>query len=391
MAERLYRGAVTDGDDSGLALLAVVVVLALLMAIAASSVSVSIRESRVALATSAAAPGLYAAESGLAVARASWDPERLAGAPPGLPIAMSHGTLASGDGYDARAARLSPRGEDGGALHLLVSVGTVRSPRGGGRRVARLLRTPEPARWCCKAALTSPGDVEVSGNATVSGSDTGLVPGLDCLPGGAGPRAGVMIGDAGNLEVAPGSHVDGRPPVLSVGEELELLLAEVRSAFSELAGRADVVLPPGARLDRLGPVLDSAGDCDRELRENWGEPRDPTHPCAAYLPVVYAAGDLTLGTDGRGQGILLVGGDLTVEGEVEFRGLVLVRGDVWWKGGRGSGAVLQLDDEGARFRVGEGGVLRLSECAVERALGSAKLVSPHPLAQFSWLEILEEG
>ncbi len=201
-----------------------------------------------------------------------------------------------------------------------------------------------------------------------------------------------MSAETGRVRVDPGSRLEGKPPVARVGPpELALLRAEAAAAFREWARRAETIIPSGTTLDRLGPVLDGDGRCDADAIDNWGEPAHPGHPCFGYLPVVHARGDLTLQGAGRGQGILLVEGDLEVRSDLEFDGLIVIRGRLSWERARAHGAVVLLGDGEAPARVGGGGELGYSECALARALRSAKLVLPHPLAQFSWLEILEEG
>ncbi|NIR46545.1 MAG: hypothetical protein GWN99_19045 [Gemmatimonadetes bacterium] len=397
VADRREGRHPTPADDCGLALLAVVVFLAVLAAVVASGLHVSIRQSRIARATSAAAPALYAAESGLSAALAAWDAERVDGLPVGGAVMMGAGALATGDRYQTRVTRLSrfaETGEEdagGGGYHLLASVGAVRGPGGGRRVVARLLRAPEPARWCCHAAIVSGGGVDVSGGATVSGVDHRPVSGGGDCDGRQDERAGAMIGPAGRVHVDPGSRLEGAPSVATVGPELSLLRAEAAAAFQELARSAEIVVPAGTLLDRLRPVVDGAERCDTGEATNWGEPADPGHPCFDYLPIVHARGDLLLQTGGRGQGVLLVEGDLEVRGDLEFHGLIMIQGQLSWQGARSRGAVILLRDDEARARVVGGGELGYSGCALERALRSPKLVSPHPLAQFSWLEILEEG
>jgi hypothetical protein len=107
--------------------------------------------------------------------------------------------------------------------------------------------------------------------------------------------------------------------------------------------------------------------------------------------VIHAAGDLTVGASTSGQGILLVDGDLEIRDGFEFYGVILVGGTV--TAGPGGGRVLggvRVGGFGSdSVRLGIGGEVYYSGCAVERAVEGSKVQAPHPLAQFGWFEILE--
>ena len=354
-----------SGADRGFAMVSAVLALVLLGALISGSLFVSARQARIGSGDAQVASAFYAAEAGLAASYAWFDSEPAVEPQLWRSIEIGSAALATGDSYHARLTRLDHGGADSGAHYLLVSSGRAHGPGGGRRRVALLLRDPRPERWCCGAALTTAGAVQVA--------DGGVLSGIDLEPG-------VWLDVPGLCQVS----ASNRPGVLTDKEGN--VLSEAEYAFRELAARSDVELDGGALLDEIAPLIDSDGACARGLPANWGEPLVMGHPCFDYLPVVHVTGDLTIESAGSGQGVLLVQGDLEIRSDFDFYGLLIVLGNLSLARGRILGAALA---SGGVVRVGSGAQLSYSSCAVNRTLRTAKLVLPHPLAQFSWLEILE--
>jgi hypothetical protein len=375
-------------DERGVAVIAAVVTLVLLGAVVSGSLVLAVRQARGSSGGLQAAAAFYAAEAGLAASLRGWDWEAARAAQPGVPVLLASGELATGETFQAYIAR-NGSGEADRAHYLVTSTGRANGPHGGRRTVALLLREPLDARWCCGAALTAGSRVSVEGGVIRGASEDplGWRPTSEACADSSVLGPGVLAG-SGSVGVSSDGVVEGAPAVQELDKGLDNLIEEIEVIFEDLAVRSDIELPPGAQLPSLGPLVDGAGGCDTERTGNWGEPLDPDHPCSEYLPVIHSAGDLTIETIGRGQGILLVEGDLAVTGDFEFHGLVIVLGDLQIENGRISGTVL-APGRRSTVRVGFGGQLGLSKCGVRRALRAAKLVSPHPLAQFSWLEILE--
>jgi hypothetical protein len=151
--------------------------------------------------------------------------------------------------------------------------------------------------------------------------------------------------------------------------------------FSRWEAIATKPLAPG-RYVNLSPS--TAGNaCRASDPRNWGAPLDERSPCADYLPVIYASGDLEI-AGGAGQGVLLVVGNLTVRGGLSFYGVVIVGGSLRasGRGGRFLGAVWAGDVD--RKSAGKVTVVR-SICAQERALLAAAL--PVPLRERSWIGV----
>lgn len=93
----------------------------------------------------------------------------------------------------------------------------------------------------------------------------------------------------------------------SIGESSVLNLETI---YSELTNRASLELEPGTYSDA------AMGDYT-----------------ASRFEITHVSGDVTLGGNGTGAGVLLVDGSLTITGKFEYYGLVLVKGDVYLSGG----------------------------------------------------------
>ncbi len=153
--------------------------------------------------------------------------------------------------------------------------------------------------------------------------------------------------------------------------------------FATWVARATKVVPAG-RYSGVGPSYDAVG-CRVADPRNWGDPYSPASGCGAYLPVVYAPGDLVV-IGGIGQGVLLVAGDLTLRAGFTYRGLVLVAGDLALIGaGTGVVGAVQVGSEGSGGAVAMEGrsAIEYSQCALRRALASSSRGTPLP--RRSWI------
>jgi hypothetical protein len=396
-ADRLRRAegrsrTATSARDArrGVAAILAVVALVVMGALVTGGLVVAARQARIGYGEAKVAAAFYAAESGLSATFAAWDPGAATTLAPGTTRPAWTGRLATGDAFDAWLTRLDDGANDRHAFYLLTSTGRAHGAFGGLRQLGLLLRSPDPSRWCCEAAVTAAGDLRLEGDGAILG--LGTRPGAwlgvpDLCEAHESPRAGLLTDSRDRLRRSREATIEGAPQVRALPAGRLNVTHEVESAFWELVGQADIVLPRGTRLDSVAAGLDAGGHCTSARRENWGAPLEPDHPCFDFLPVIVAEGDLAIGAAGRGQGILLVTGDLDVLGGFEFYGTVIVLGATWLRGGRIFGSLLALGAGGVTLT--DGGQVAFSECAISRALRSAKLVLPHPLAQFSWLEILE--
>jgi hypothetical protein len=129
---------------------------------------------------------------------------------------------------------------------------------------------------------------------------------------------------------------------------------------------------------------------------NWGDPSAPTSPCAARVPVVYAAGDLTI-DGGLGQGALLVDGHLLIAGPFTFSGQIVARGGIemiadnititgsvhaW----RARSDTLAAHADSARVVLARRVTIRSSGC--DASHGVASWLQPRRVRDFAWMEQL---
>lgn len=370
-----------------MALFALVIVGALV----AGGYLVAVRQWRATGAGSQGGAALYAADAGLNAGLARLDLGVLDSVRPGDGLTLAKGSLVSGDEYSVRLSRWDAGHDSGPAYFLIASEGRAHGARGGRRQVAAMVRKAPGGDFCCGAGLEARGAVRLDSGAVISGLD--IVPdswAVDaelCGDTELHDRPGIVTD--GQVLPAAGALVQGTPPVASPGSTDEF--GDSGRWLQELAVSADLRYPGGTVLANVGPAAWANGECGRSSPSNWGAPAAPGHPCFTYFPVIHAAGDLIVGASASGQGILLVDGDLEIRGGFEFYGVILVGGGL--TAGPGGGRVLG----GARVgglgsgsvRVGGGGEVHYSSCAVERAVEGSKVQAPHPLAQFGWFEILE--
>lgn len=318
---------------------------------------------------------LEAAEYGAAAVLRDWNQSTNLAAPVGVRIGPWNHALAGG----ARAAVYGVRTT--ATTFWIVSEGSAGA--NGTSRLARrvvnaLLRLDVP-EVRAPAALTVRDSAIVTGTGRVLGADSVLGGRSLVCSSGITPAAGVAAPDTthvcdGSCGSPPAGRILGSPPLLTDTAAANPAPYQVSASavLASLAARADITLPPGAVVIP-GPVS-NGGACQRGLPTNWGDPA-PAAPCADYRPVIYAQGDVTI-AGGVGQGILLADGDVRIAGGAKFVGLVIAGDDVETLTGGGTilGAAFAGDlVRGASdySRIGDGGAVRYSTCAVRLALFAA--------------------
>lgn len=228
-------------------------------------------------------------------------------------------------------------------------------------------------------AITSAGQVELTGASLVTGKDT-PPPGWGCpVPGPDVSALHVPPGippsyKAKNIDPAPG--VDDVKYSAAAGDS-NTYVRYGTETWNSLVANADVVLSGGVFGADILPDGD-ATTCNAS-NSNWGEPHRPgtVEGCYDRFPIIYSNSTLHLNSKGRGQGILIVNGDLKLNGKFEFYGIVIVRDNVDKGNGTATihGAVFARNAD-----FGDGSIwsgtqdVFYSRCAIENALrGSAIL------------------
>jgi hypothetical protein len=356
----------------GVALVMTVVAMAVLGALVAGVFFTALRAQRDGRDAIYRVQALAAAEYGLATAltpavwRSSWNTTARRGPLRDIVLSPSPETSDS-----VRIWKLGPD------TFLLTSTGRAGHGATTAQRTISLLASLRSPRLRLRAAAIAMNGVAVA--------DSGIISGVDTLPGGWRCPPG---DDARPAAVAPSlALVDvsscaephcliGSPPASADSLAADAATYERFGPFSRdslaLAGRqlgADALLAPP------WPSLDGGGECDAARLDNLGDPGATLGagaPCNDYFPLVHASGNMRL-QGGAGEGMLIVDGNLTIAGGATFSGVVAVRG------------VLEITELSelrgtalaSRVIVHDGARVRYSSCAVERALrGAAEPVVP---------------
>lgn len=235
-------------------------------------------------------------------------------------------------------------------------------------------------------SITPKGAITTAGNITVTGS--AIVDGRDTDPAGWGQCAAIPNADVPAIVAAPGmsvsyksQNIPSTPAVVydSAAADSNTYVRYGSESWNSLVANADIVLPGGTYNSDIAPV-GTATTCNNTVLTNWGEPFRPGAVAGCYgrYPIIYFSSTVKLNGNGYGQGILLVNGDLEINGKFEFYGLVIVRDDIRKGNGtaniRGSVYAANTVLADPSFVAGNQDVV-FSRCAVESALaGSAILV-----------------
>jgi hypothetical protein len=251
------------------------------------------------------------------------------------------------------------------------------------------------------AALTTQGDIKYGGSSEVHGLDAipdGSSGGMAdwtsiCDPSSMTDKPGILTNDTTRIDWTGSrkkieGNMSGNPKVAedpSISASSLMTFGDM--TWDEMEGMADKVYTTSTT---PSPVV-SGGACATGVKDNWGDPLDPSSPCFDYFPIIlYDGGGLMHLSSGYGQGILLVDGDLKVNGGFEFYGPVFVRGTLSTNGSGGHfwGGVVAANAELEENTVLGNAVITYSSCSVQRAiLGNSGLTRLRPIADRSWIDL----
>ena len=344
---------------TGLALPAAVFTLAIIVLFIAGSAFATTQEARASVSTLSERLALEAAEYGAAALLRDWDQGWNVNVPVGQTLAPFSYAMAGGALSDVRLTRTSyttwwavSRGSAGGADHRRWAHRTVNA--------AFRLDMPSDAM---DAALGVADSAHVIGTGMVIGTDS--VEAIASCGASTGLTAGIAAPDTTRVCTgscgSPGGGIVGLPALQHDSTIPARIAALVTTFVPDIVMLTDTIVTPA-------PVI-SAGVCDTLAPGNWGDPAGGA--CATYLPVIHAAGNLTL-RGGRGHGIIIATGDVVFEQGATFAGLVIAGDDFVTGNGGGSvlGAVLAGDGRRGpqdHSMVTDGGLVRRSTCRVRLA------------------------
>jgi hypothetical protein len=140
--------------------------------------------------------------------------------------------------------------------------------------------------------------------------------------------------------------------------------------YADLTRMANIVYPTSTSVNPAPTTIGLPAQCNKADMSNWGAPTNVLSPCHNYFPLIHAQGNLTIQSNGRGQGLLLVDGDLDIQGQFAFYGPIVVRGRISVAG--------TADIFGSVIAYGGGNintssttigtsVVKYSSCAIKRA------------------------
>jgi hypothetical protein len=370
-----------DGFALPFALLAMVVI----GAIVTGGFYVASQEGRVSMSSDLGAQGLSVAEYGLETAFGTWTNSTLWNATdPVLGGVFSNGGRELGT-YQLTVLPVANN------LYMIESQGQVtRGPRTATRRVSGFVRTTNFS-MPYQSAMTVYGQLEASGNSTITGVDRcggdGTVPGIyakdeESITGlvqGSGPNARErIIGD-------PEPVVEDETMTTETlsdygGIDLVGLIANANRIYAGNPAHPQG-MAPATTTNEWGQTV-----CDKTVDLNWGDPLEANQPCSHYYPIIYSPGNMKLDV-GKGQGILIVGGDLLIDGNIEFSGIVIVLGSftMMGTGSKINGTVIVMGDGSVEtLNIQEGNAqVQYDSCVINEALNSNLRI--RPLASRSWV------
>jgi hypothetical protein len=408
------RSPATLRDRAGFALPLALIGLVTVSLVLTAALMTSSTEVALSLAQQDGARGLYRADAVLE----SYVAQRAVAAPGDQRLVPGTAAFqpAGGPPFSMQVARLAmgPTVTQGAVMSRQETYSLVARPANGrGRSVGALLnarRQGEAFQLSVTAGLTSGGNVEVSGNSTVSdgrGSNCDSI--QRTSPNALQVTAGSDIKVTGNA-----ARIEGKADTASFHKTqmVELLLGGM--SLPQAAQRANIRFAAN-EFNGRPKSHDAATPRPRTDPYNWGCPTKSTDACTTvpgnqtnrdYHPVVAidgGGGTVTLEGD-HGQGMLIVhNGSLHIRGNFVYNGVILVERDLNILGSSGGGgdgvkiegAVLALGvSSNVTDNASGNAVIAYNRCTVDDAvsgfnqqlLETAAQVFPTPT--FAWFEVI---
>ena len=373
-------GSQTSPEDRrGFALATVLVLMVVLSSLTVFLLSSSGDMQRAGRAIRESARSFYAADAGVNAVLADWDSLRYdtLAPDPGDSADLGWTSLENGARYRPVLVRV-----DGGAaasvVHSVRILGQGKGAFGGSTTMFRDIVTPIPfegGRAAIEGGIAARNLEFLAGGSTVSGLDTipsdwaseGICDPVEDMPGAIWTDTTRITGEtATSLKGNPASQEDAT-------STLPQLMDFGGVDYNDLVDMADITISNATWSPTIAPAV-SGGSCDTSVTTNWGAPTDPSSPCFDYFPIIHLTSipNARFRGSGSGQGIILFDNlNLTFEmlsGPFTFFGLIIAQTP---------GGGLQFTDTdfnlyGAMISADDveldGGHVRYSQCAVERAL-----------------------
>ncbi len=246
------------------------------------------------------------------------------------------------------------------------------------------------------AALTTQGSLTIGGSSVVNGIDS-IPDGWNsmCDSSALGDMPGIMIDDTTNIKTVGVTYeIDGTPAyVQDTTITVDDLLSFGDLDWDDLVALAEITYSVSVTVTQTqadSTLVGGTWRCNTGNSQNWGDPMNPLAVCGDHFPIIYAAQDIKINSNGYGQGILLVEEDLAVQGGFTFYGPVIVKGELSTAGSGGhfNGGVIAANVDLSTSTVIGNALVSYSSCAVERAvLNNSALTKVRPLAMRSWVDL----
>jgi hypothetical protein len=355
------------GNSRGVALPLAIFALVVIGVLVGASFFIGRQEQAVGLNTVRTQQAFSAAEAGLDLQVANWDPSLGNLLATGDSITFNGNV--SGGWYRGSIRRLND------LLFIARSEGF--SGDSTTRQQLGMLLRLRPVELQIAAALETQGNVTVGGSSYTDGNDNLPSGWSDCPPLDSA-LPGIRLPDSSVISTSGCggfSCIDGDPKIEEDTTITDSTLTTYGDAtFDDWERLATKFISGGTR--KIEPSL-SGSDCDKADANNWGSPLNPTGPCGGYFPIVWVDGDLNI-NGVQGQGVLLVNGNLDVQGGFEFYGPVLVKGTLSTQGtgGHFNGGVIAANVDLDQNSVLGNAVITYSSCALTKALSNSAPASP---------------
>ena len=377
-----------SGDRRGFALAVAMMAIVVIGALIAGAFFASTQEYRVGRNTLVGQRAFAVAEYGLNKEISNWDRTR------NLPGAMATGTIDANHVYvagdDTAYVTITKLNDN---TFWVVSEGQAsmgNSQLRSRQRTNAVVRIAYPT-VNFQGAVTTGGDVDLAGSAHISGADwsdssANLRGWSQCASIRDTNMAGIAISTTARFQSRDSSRVDGSPSVLrtAVATDSTTYIQYGSETWNSLVRNADIRL---SAADQPNPQpIGTDSTCVTSDLTNWGEPfrgSGTIRGCYNYFPIIYYDGNLTIQSNGRGQGVLLVNGDLDIRGTFDFYGLIIVRDDIVRDNGTANlyGAVMarnayvgQGNQDNTSTWTGNQSVY-FSNCAVQSALRGTAILT----------------
>lgn len=254
------------------------------------------------------------------------------------------------------------------ALFVVRSTGTVSvgGANSGAQRTVSTVMKLRNVDMDNNTAMQVFGNLEVGGNSNIDGDDVRYGGWTGCTTQSS--TSAVVAQPGATVRTRGNGNIDGAITRQSMTIDNFTVFGDM--TWDELVRLANITYTSSATPNPQ-PSLDGV-TCRTSDTNNWGEPLLAAHACYSYFPIIYAAQNMTIQSNGYGQGILLVRGDLDIQGTFRFYGPVVVYGRITMAGTADIFGSVMAFGGGAidiQNNLGTGtSVVQYSSCAIERAV-----------------------